>query len=130
MESRRALTLIESLGLIPHPEGGYYREIIRTPSLTSIYFLLVAPDESRWHRIVSDEVWHFYEGDPLELRIADPATRAVQRVVLDREHRSHVVPGGQWQSARSTGEHTLVGCTVAPPFEFKDFELLPETDHF
>jgi predicted cupin superfamily sugar epimerase len=125
--SARARALIESLALSPHPEGGYYREIYRSPALTTIYFLLVAPGRSAWHRVASsDEAWHFYDGDPLELSTIDPVTLVLHRVVLDRDHPAHVVPENWWQAARTLGEFSFVGCTVAPPFEFERFELLSD----
>jgi len=137
----RASHLIEQLGLAPHPEGGYYRQIYRSaatvqpadgrpvrPSLTTIYFLLTAGDVSRWHRVASDEVWHYYEGDPLELFDADghfvEITRHVLGRVADRRGPVHVIAAGRWQAARSTGAYTLVGCTVGPGFDFADFEML------
>jgi predicted cupin superfamily sugar epimerase len=94
-------------------------------ALTTIYFLLAEGTYSAWHRVESDEVWHFYEGEPLELLTRpDPAaTPSVTR--LDAENRVHVVPARQWQAARPLGAYTLVGCTVGPGFEFDDFELIP-----
>jgi len=137
----RAAELIATLGLRPHPEGGYFAEVYRSaarvqPSdsrseraaLTTIYFLLTAADVSCWHRVRSDEVWHFYEGDPLELVTADPDFAHVTRRLLGRAtvgtHPVHVVRADEWQAARSTGDYTLVGCTVGPGFEFEDFEML------
>ena len=139
----RASQLIEQLGLVPHPEGGYYRQIYRSattvhpadgrparPSLTTIYFLLAAGDVSRWHRVASDEVWHYYEGDPLELFGADAdfveITRHTLGPVDDRLAPVHVIAAGHWQAARSTGAYTLVGCTVGPGFDFADFEMLDQ----
>ncbi|MGE0449495.1 MAG: cupin domain-containing protein [Vicinamibacterales bacterium] len=137
----RAAALIERLGLQAHPEGGYYREIYRSPgtvspgdprsdraALTTIYFLLPAGQVSRWHRVGSDEVWHYYEGDPLELLVANERFDEVAAVTIgpidgDREP-IHVVAAGRWQAARTTGAYTLVGCTVAPGFDFDDFALL------
>ena len=126
----RAQELIESLGLQPHPEGGWYRQVFKSServtrhadgaertALTTIYFLLAEGTFSRRHRVQSDEVWHFYEGDPLELIIED------ERVMLDAARRVHVVPAGKWQSARPCGAYALVGCTVGPGFEFDDFEM-------
>ena len=86
-------------------------------AVTTIYFLLAEGTESQRHRVQSDEVWHFYEGDPLELFVDD------ERVVLDADHRVHVVPARRWQSARPCGAYALVGCTVGPGFEFDDFEM-------
>lgn len=137
----RAADLIEALRLAPHPEGGFYREIYRSASrvhpvdgrpdrssATTIYFLLVAGTHSRWHRVSSDEVWHLYEGGPLELLVATPAADVVTRLVLDRANASggpvHVVPAGAWQAARPLGDYVLAGCTVAPGFEFEDFSFL------
>ena len=85
---------------------------------------------SRWHRVASDEAWHFYEGAPLELVVADAPMTALNRHVLgpagDGIAPAHVVPAGWWQAARSTGAYTLVGCTVAPGFEFEDFLICRE----
>lgn len=137
----RAVDLISELGLGPHPEGGYYREIFRSASrvqpldgrtdrlgLTTIYFLLAAGQVSRWHRVASDEVWHYYEGDPLELVVADAGFETVSRRRLgpvgDKTQPVHVVEAGEWQAARPIGAYTLVGCTVGPGFEFADFEML------
>jgi predicted cupin superfamily sugar epimerase len=128
--------------LAPHPEGGFYRQIHRSPTrvqpldaraertaLTTIYFLLAAHDVSRWHQVASDEVWHLYEGAPLELFTADAAFTQVSRHRLgevgdDDQRPVHVVSAFEWQAARSSGAYTLVGCTVGPGFEFADFVLL------
>jgi predicted cupin superfamily sugar epimerase len=137
----RAAQLIDRLGLTPHPEGGHFGEIYRSSSrvqpqdsrparsaLTTIYFLLVAGEVSRWHQVASDEVWHHYEGAPLELLSADAAFDTIARRVLgtvdDVVRPVHVVPAGEWQAARTTGAYTLVGCTVGPGFDFEDFRLL------
>ncbi|HEV2126007.1 MAG TPA: cupin domain-containing protein [Chloroflexota bacterium] len=139
----RAAHLISSLALAPHPEGGYFREVYRSAArvqpldaragraaLTTIYFLLGAGEVSRWHRVASDEVWHYYEGDALELLTADShfdrLTHHVLRPVGEGVQPVHVVPANAWQAARSTGAYTLVGCTVGPGFEFADFQLLRE----
>lgn len=137
----RAAELIRTLGLSPHPEGGYYGEVFRSssvvrpadtrvarPALTTIYFLLPAGEVSRWHRVLSDEVWHYYEGDPLELWLADEPLALVvcQRLgpVGADVQPVRIAEARQWQAARSTGAYTLVGCTVGPGFEFADFALL------
>jgi hypothetical protein len=138
----RAAALIVELELQPHPEGGYFREVFRSghpvrtvddrgerAALTTIYFLLPAGQISQWHRVLSDEVWHYYEGDPLELLWLDIATDAdrVHRCVLgpvgDKQRPVHVVPAGCWQSTRPLGAYALVGCTVAPGFDFADFTM-------
>jgi predicted cupin superfamily sugar epimerase len=130
MKMTRAEELIAQLGLQPHPEGGWYRQVYKSAervtrqadgadrsALTTIYFLLVEGTSSAWHRVDSDEVWHFYEGDPLEL------STKTESVVLDASNRVHVIPAREWQSARPLGKYTLVGCTVGPGFEFEDFEM-------
>ena len=109
--------LIAELKLVPHPEGGHYRETFRDAYSTAIYFLLCAGEASRLHRVDAAEIWHFYRGDPLELAIAD------RNFVLSAENPQIVVPANVWQSARPLGAYTLVGCTVAPPFEFSKFEI-------
>jgi len=122
----RADDLIARHALEPHPEGGHYRETWRDRpasgrgSGTAIYFLLRAGEESRWHRVDATEIWHHYEGAPLQLWIDDERPR-----LLDRDTPQIIVPAGAWQRARSTGEYTFVGATVSPAFEFAHFELAP-----
>lgn len=137
----RARELIDTLKLLPHPEGGFYREIFRSQlvvaprdgrtdrsALTSIYFLLAAGMTSAWHRVLSDEVWHWYEGEPLELLVApgDVGSVTTHRLgpVAGPQAPVFTVPAGAWQAARPLGAFTLVGCTVAPGFEFADFSFL------
>lgn len=136
----RAAELIRVLGMRPHPEGGHYVEVYRSAgrvrpldrdvercSLTTIFFLLAAGEHSRWHRVLSDEVWHFYEGDPLELIRFDSGLHRARLGPVAHETRPVVViPAGSWQAARTTGAYTLGGCTVAPGFEFSDFALLAD----
>lgn len=126
--------IIARLGLQPHPEGGHFREMYRAPdrprgASTAIYFLLRAGERSHWHRVDADEVWHFYAGAPLELALSDDGKRVRHvRVGTDfgiGELPQAVVPRGVWQAARSLGRWTLVGCTVAPAFQFEGFELAP-----
>src|SRR5829696_6781974 len=135
----RAASLIATLELQPHPEGGFYREIFRsaayvTPAdergpraaLTTIYFLLPDGAHSRWHRVASDEVWHLYEGGPLELLELTAAGDALARHLLAPVGTGTpvcTVPAGAWQAARSLGGYALVGCTVGPGFDFADFTL-------
>jgi len=145
LESKVA-SLIDRLQLEAHPEGGYYREIFRSGStvdpsdgrearsaLTSIYFLLVDGEVSRWHRLRSDEAWHFIEGSPVELFRLDGELGRLERHVLgsaaDALEPVATVPAGAWQAARTTGSYTLVGCTVGPGFDFADFRLLADEPH-
>lgn len=133
--------IIAELGLVPHPEGGHFRETFRDPEpnggrahSTAIYFLLKAGEISRWHRVDAVEVWHWHAGAPLLLTTAAPGNdpdRAKTSLrlgpaVLDGERPQGVVERGHWQQARSLGDWTLVGCTVAPGFEFAGFELAAE----
>lgn len=140
---RRPEQLIRDLGLQPHPEGGWYAELFRSTvavqpadgrglrgGLTTIYFLLTRGQQSRLHRVTSDEVWHFYEGDPLQLTVCDRDFARITDVTLgplDGEVAPvHVVAANDWQAARSLGEYTLVGCTVGPGFDFADFAMLSD----
>ena len=123
--------LIKRLGLQPHPEGGHYRESFYDEAhtgraySTAIFFLLKAGEISRWHRIDAPEVWHFYCGAPLELKIGK--SLAILGIdIANGQLPQHVVGAGTWQSARSLGDYTLVGCTVAPGFLFEKFELAPD----
>lgn len=120
--------LIRDLGLAPHPEGGWYRETWREPATTAIYYLLRAGERSRWHRLLdASEIWHYYRGEPLELSQAAGDGRSPATVhVLGPDHPQHVVPAGEWQAARPLGAWTLVGCTVAPAFEFASLEMAPD----
>jgi predicted cupin superfamily sugar epimerase len=138
----RAAELIAQLKLQPHLEGGFYREIFRSASmvapadgrgvraaLTTIYFLLPEGAVSRWHRVASDEVWHLYEGGPLELLELDAECRVLSRhrlttVAANSEAPVCTIPAGHWQAARPLSDYALVGCTVGPGFEFADFTLL------
>ena len=124
--------LIQVLDLIPHPEGGHYRQTFRDGDgvsgrahSTAIYFLLKAGEVSRWHRVDAAEVWHFYRGAPLELRVGKD-TYVLGPNVDEAQAPQVVVPPHAWQSARSLGDYTLVGCTVAPGFEFEHFEMAPD----
>jgi predicted cupin superfamily sugar epimerase len=134
----RAGEIASALRLTPHPEGGLFREAFRSSrilllpegersALTTIYFLLRAGERSRWHRVSHDEVWHFLEGDPLELWITADLQRVEQRLlspVAGPGEPVAVVPAGAWQAARPTGAFALVGCTVGPGFDFADWALL------
>jgi predicted cupin superfamily sugar epimerase len=126
--------IIDALELRPHPEGGWFAETWRDEGRprgagTAIYFLLRAGERSHWHRVDAAETWHHYAGAPLELAIArdgGPVTTAVLGIDLAAGQRPQAtVPAGAWQAAVSTGPFTLVGCTVAPAFEFEGFELAP-----
>jgi predicted cupin superfamily sugar epimerase len=127
--------IIRLLGLQPHPEGGQYRETFRDGAAasgrahsTAIYFLLRAGEISRWHRVDAAEVWHWHMGAPLLLTVAGTVGRRELKLGIDLaagERPQAVVPAHAWQQAQSLGDWTLVGCTVAPGFEFAGFELAP-----
>lgn len=129
--------IIELLDLVPHPEGGAYRETWRhrgddggRGAGTAIYFLLRGGEDHRWHRVDAAEIWHHYAGAPLAVWLAAPDGGAATRHLLGDDLRAGqrpqvVVPPGHWQRAECLGEVTLVGCTVSPAFEFERFELAP-----
>jgi predicted cupin superfamily sugar epimerase len=137
--------LISGLGLAPHPEGGWFRETYRSTQLdargraasTLIYFLLARGQHSRLHRIDADEGWHLYHGGPVEIVELDEASpegsSRVTRLGIDVAHGErpqHVVPAGRWFGAALPDgiDHALVGCSVAPGFEFSRFELADRHD--
>lgn len=133
----RVRQLIDSLGLVAHPEGGYYRRLFVSAqrdaegraASSAILFLLPGGTISRWHRVDADELWHFHEGDPLQLLVADTSD-AVRCERLgppgDGQLPQRAVAAHAWQAARSTGAYTLVGCSVAPEFQFEGFCLLAD----
>lgn len=126
--------LIEKLEMERHPEGGWFKETFRDPDAvdgravsTAIYYLLEKGDRSHWHRVDATEIWHFYAGDPLELSLS-PDGVYVEMLMLGSDVIGGalpqiVVPKGHWQSAKPAGDWTLVGCTVAPGFDFSGFEM-------
>ena len=135
-ERLTAAEIIARLDLKPHPEGGHYRETFRDErnldgqraASTAIYFLLARGDRSHWHRVDAVEVWHDYAGDALILQTKDETRLRTARLGIDLiagERPQIVVPAHAWQAAESTGNWTLVGCTVAPGFDFRTFELAP-----
>ena len=148
MPSTRAQQLIDTLGLQPHPERGFYAETYRASAVvrvanrevdrqasTAIYFLITADEPATFpHRLQSDEVFHLYEGGPLDvLRLAPDGSWDVARLGLDvaaGERPQIVIPAGTWFGTELAGSasHCLIGCTVAPGFEFGDFELADDAD--
>lgn len=125
--------IIETLGLLPHPEGGHYVQTFRDENgeearSTAIYYLLQEGERSHWHRVHgAAEVWHYYAGDPIILSTSTDGKKIETLVlgpdILAGERPQGIVPAGCWQSAKSSGCWTLVGCTVAPGFEFANFEM-------
>jgi predicted cupin superfamily sugar epimerase len=123
--------LVERLKLLPHPEGGYYRETYRSAQnhSTAIYFLLTSGNFSALHRIPQDEVWHFYQGSPVYVHVIDKDGNYIRNIV-SADNPQLVVKGGDWFGASvvEPDSYSLVGCTVAPAFEFTGFELA-KRDH-
>jgi predicted cupin superfamily sugar epimerase len=141
--------LIEFYQLIPHPEGGYFKETYRSAELlnqsslptrflgqrhfsTAIYFLLVKDSFSAFHKILSDECWHFYTGDSVDLHVLHPNGR-YELIKLGKDYEigeqfQAVVPAGAWFASSTSGEYSLVGCTVSPGFDFNDFVLAKAVD--
>lgn len=135
-----ARQIIDRLALVPHPEGGWYRETWRSPAAegeragsTAIHFLLESDQRSHWHRIDASEIWLWHAGDPLALALAQDERGPVETVTLGPDLAAgqqvqHVVPPHWWQAARparSDAGYVLVSCVVAPAFEFAGFELAP-----
>ena len=135
--NQKSNDIIKKFNLSPHPEGGWFREIIRSKScliredgqtrnyITGIYYLLERGAKSAWHRVKnSDEIWIFLRGDPLMLWVLDNDNKLMKKLILDSNNPVEMIPSGYWQAAKSTGEFTLVSCCVSPGFDFEDFEML------
>ena len=131
-----AREIIERFELEPHPEGGWFRQTFRDEGpggvvhSTAIYFLLARGERSHWHRVRhAAEVWHHYAGDPIRLRVSADGVGVDEHVLgtdlAGGERPQVIVPMDHWQLAESLGEWTLAGCTVAPGFDFSQFELAP-----
>jgi uncharacterized protein len=135
MRNLTARDIIRLLDLKPHPEGGHFREAFRDAgesraASTAIYFLPARGERSHWPRVDAVEVWHWYAGAPLELEISQAMGR-IERAKLGNdlgagERPQAIVPAHAWQAAQTLGDWTLAGCTVAPGFDFKKFELAPK----
>ena len=145
----RAQELIRKLGLTPHREGGSFLQVYKSATqvqgpkgaraaATTIYYLLEHRQISRWHVVDADEIWHFYEGAPLELFAYQPRSGTLERHALHQPAAGAgvgaepvaVIPAGTWQAAHCLGEYALAGCTVAPGFEYADFHLVSDlADH-
>jgi len=128
--------IIETLSMQPHPEGGWYVQTFRDTNggkrghSTAIYYLLKAGQRSHWHRVHdAAEIWHYYAGAPLALHRSEDGTNSeTLKLGTDftkGERPQAIIPANWWQSAETLGEFTLVGCTVAPGFEFSKFEMAP-----
>lgn len=131
--------IIDRLNLQPHPEGGYFKEVYRSQdtifsnnansdrsALTDIYFLLKKGEVSRFHKVLHDEIWNFYLGDPLKL--IEYSNNKMREIILGKENLNfkYTIKANNWQAAESLGNFTLVGCTVAPGFHFDDFSFIED----
>jgi len=122
--------IIKKLEMIPHPEGGHYKESYRNNYISLIYYILKRGEKSHWHKLKKNEILHFYNGDPLKVFMSDDGV-TVKEVTLSKVVKSghflhYVVKAGIWFCMESKGEYSLIGCAVAPPFDFEDFELAPK----
>ena len=122
--------IIKKLQMIPHPEGGYFKESYRNENISLIYYLLKKNEKSHWHRLTKNEILHFYNGDPLKLLISKDG-KNIEEIILNNKIINdqifhYIVKAGTWFSMESQGEYSLIGCTVAPPFDYDDFELAPK----
>ena len=124
--------LIEILKMIPHPEGGYFSESFRDSenNISVIYYLLKKNQRSHWHRLTKNEILHFYDGWPLNIYISEDGQKTFKKKLgknIYHDEFLHLVINSQsWFSMTSTGNYSLIGCTVAPGFNYKDFELAPK----
>lgn len=144
--NEQAQNLIERLALQPHPEGGHYAEVFRSPTtistargdrsaLTSIYFLLNAGEHSAWHVVDSDEIWNYYEGAGIDLLTYNPVSQVVEVIAMGPLSNAgnvsqYVVPAGIWQAARPKGDYALCGCAVGPGFDFADFMFVRDVESY
>jgi len=124
--------LIKKLNMIPHPEGGYFAESFRDKdnTVSLIYYLLKKNQRSHWHRLTKNEILHFYLGDPMSVYISEDGkvsnTIVLGNNIKNNENIHIIVKAGSWFSMISSGEYSLIGCTVAPGFNYSDFELAPK----
>ena len=116
-------TLIKKMNMISHPEGGHYVEVLKNEHVSQIYYLLKKNEKSHWHKIKKNEILHFYLGDPLEVFTSSDGVDYDMFSLGSKNNYIYTVLSNTWFAMRSTGSFSLIGCTVAPAFDFKDFEL-------
>ena len=119
-------TLIEYHKMIPHPEGGHYVEVFKNKDVTHIYFLLQQHEHSHWHRITKNETVHFYSGDPLEIYTSKDGEEFETNQIGSNNNFVYSIEKNTWFAMKPKGKYSLIGCTVAPAFEFEDLELAPK----
>ena len=119
--------LIKKLNMISHPEGGHYVENFKNKNVSQIYYLLKSKEKSHWHRLTKNEILHFYSGDPLEVFTSNDGINYEVFSLGSDNNYIYTVTANTWFAMRSSGAFSLIGCTVAPAFDFDDFELAPAT---
>ena len=120
-------SLISKLNMISHPEGGHYVENFKNDNVSQIYYLLKKNEKSHWHRLTKNEILHFYSGDPLEVFTSNNEVDYELFSLGSDDNYIYTVKANTWFAMRSAGSYSLIGCTVAPAFDFNDFELAPAT---
>ena len=119
-------SLIEYHKMIPHPEGGHYVEVFKNKFVSHIYFLLESHEHSHWHRITKNETVHFYSGDPLEIYTSKDGEEFETNQIGSNNNFIYSIEKNTWFAMKPKGKYSLIGCTVAPAFEFEDLELAPK----
>ena len=119
-------SLIEYHKMIPHPEGGHYVEVFKNRDVSHIYFLLEGHEHSHWHRITKNETVHFYSGDPLEIYTSEDGEEFETNQIGSNNNFIYSIKKNTWFAMKPKGKYSLIGCTVAPAFEFEDLELAPK----
>ena len=119
-------SLIEYHKMIPHPEGGHYVEVFKNKDVSHIYFLLEGHEHSHWHRITKNETVHFYSGDPLEIYTSEDGEDFETNQIGSNNNFIYSIKKNTWFAMKPKGKYSLIGCTVAPAFEFEDLELAPK----
>ena len=120
--------IIRKLEMIPHPEGGHFKESYRDQNISLIYYLLKKNEKSHWHRLKKNEILHFYDGDPLIVYLSKDGINTKQKILNNNlDQLSHlVIKNGTWFSMKTKGEFSLIGCVVAPAFDYADLEIAPQ----
>ena len=119
-------SLIEYHKMIPHPEGGHYVEVFKNKDVSHIYFLLEGHEHSHWHRITKNETVHFYSGDPLEIYTSKDGEEFETNQIGSNNNFIYSIEKNTWFAMKPKGKYSLIGCTVAPAFEFEDLEIAPK----
>ena len=119
-------SLMEYHKMIPHPEGGHYVEVFKNKDVSHIYFLLEGHEHSHWHRITKNETVHFYSGDPIEIYTSKNGEEFETNQIGSNNNFIYSIEKNTWFAMKPKGKYSLIGCTVAPAFEFEDLELAPK----